>query len=537
MPRPLKARGLQIAQRLHSTAARLGTAIARRERLWLGVCLTAVGLVLGSFLTIHVALSRGLVPRWINTDPEEFLLSYESASSWIPGVIRVHGLTLRGSDPSIQWFARMEDVTIQISLIDLLFRRFHATRVRARDLTFRLREREQTTEISPPHVARLPDIPGFANPPRQVRQPAPLPTGAEKGQFWAILVEDLIADPAPEIWIEIYRFRGHARVTGSFLIHPHARAWVGPATVQFLQGDITLAPDQPLLSRCSGSISTVISPYDPERVRGDDVWPLIDGEARLEGQLADLRFFNHFLRRTTQPRLEDGEGTAKIALRFRRGIGTGHVDFEEPRLTARYGQAFLRGRAAGRFEIPRWDQQHGDLDFSGSRIALTEMSTAGDAHPSRDWWGRFDFDRARLRDGLDARPHVTCRDARPLYTLLGAQLPGWAEGILRLDGLEASARVRLAHDLVDVQDLDAAGGNFHLAGRYRERGNDRQGAFLIERGALAVGVEIAGGASRVRLLGARSWFARAAGDRSPPASANASEARLQRNGAAADAVR
>ena len=444
---------------------------------------------------------------------------------------------MRGSDPTIQWYARMDDATIQISLVDLLFRRFHATRVRARGLTFRLREREEEKEVSPPHAARLPDIPGFANPPRQAAGPAPEPTESERRRFWAVLVEDLIADPAPEIWIEIYRFRGHARVTGSFLVHPHVRAWVGPAAVRFLDGDIVLAPDQPLLSRCSGSVSTVISPYDPERVRGDDVWPLIDGDARLHGRLSDLRFLNHFLRHSREPRLEGGGGTAAIDVRFLRGIGTGRVDFEEPRVTFSYGDASLRGRAAGRFEIRRWEQQHGEIDFSGSRIALTEVATAGDPHPSEDWWGRFDFDHARLRDGLDARPRVTCRDARPLYTLLRAQLPGWAEGILKLDGLEASARVRLAHDLVEVQDLDANGGRFHLAGRYRERGDIRQGAFLVERGALAVGVEISGGASRVRLLGARSWFAHGAGDHSSPAPANAPEARLQRDGAAASADR
>ncbi|HMF07570.1 MAG TPA: hypothetical protein VKJ00_00465, partial [Thermoanaerobaculia bacterium] len=275
MQKAPEARSLPIVKRLRSAAARCGAAIARRERLWLGLCLTAVGLVLLSFLGIHLVLSRGLVPRWVNTDPEEFLLTYESASSWIPGLIHVHGLTLRGSDPSTQWSARIEDATIQISLVELFLRRFHTTHVRARGLTFRLREREEEKEISTAHVARLPDIAGFPNPPRQPAERAPTPTPAEQGRFWAVLISDLVADPAPDIWIEIYRFRGHARVTGSFLVHPHARAWVGPATVQLLDGDVALAPDQPLLSHCNGSISTVISPYDPDRVHGDDVWPLI----------------------------------------------------------------------------------------------------------------------------------------------------------------------------------------------------------------------------------------------------------------------
>ena len=73
MRRALSARTLgTLSKRLRSAASRLANAFARRERLWLGLCLAAVGLVLISFLAIHLALARGLVPRWVNTDPEEF---------------------------------------------------------------------------------------------------------------------------------------------------------------------------------------------------------------------------------------------------------------------------------------------------------------------------------------------------------------------------------------------------------------------------------------------------------------------------------
>jgi hypothetical protein len=107
---------------------------------------------------------------------------------------------------------------------------------------------------------------------------------------------------------------------------------------------------------------------------------------------------------------------------------------------------------------------------------------------------------------LTAQTSAACRDARPLYTLFGAKLPGWAEGILKLEGVTAKARLRLAHELVDVRDLEASGGKFHIAGRYREQKDDRRGAFLVETGILAVGVAIEGPKSHVKLLGARKWF-------------------------------
>jgi hypothetical protein len=106
---------------------------------------------------------------------------------------------------------------------------------------------------------------------------------------------------------------------------------------------------------------------------------------------------------------------------------------------------------------------------------------------------------------------VSCRDARPLYTLFGAKLPGWAEGILKLEGLKATGRVRLGNRLLDMEDLEASGGKFHIAGRYRQKGEDRRGAFLVETGILAVGIAIDGPSSKVKLFGAKNWFARETG--------------------------
>ena len=146
------------------------------------------------------------------------------------------------------------------------------------------------------------------------------------------------------------------------------------------------------------------------------------------------------------------------------------------------------------------------MDISRSRVELADVVTAGAKHQERGWWGRFGIASGKLKGGLSAQAAVSCRDARPLYTLFRANLPGWAEGILKLEGLTGHARVRLARDLVEVDGLEASGGRFHIAGRYREKGNDPRGAFLIDSGLLAVGVDIEGPSTRVKLLGAREWF-------------------------------
>src|SRR5512142_2904861 len=117
----------------------------RRTRT--GIRFTIAGavvlLLVAIFVAPHVIVSTRLLRSWVNDDPEKLLLDYDSASSWLPGVVRVKGLRLRGRDPNVEWFFRIDQARISVSLADLAARRFHATRVLAWGLTFRLREKPE----------------------------------------------------------------------------------------------------------------------------------------------------------------------------------------------------------------------------------------------------------------------------------------------------------------------------------------------------------------------------------------------------------
>jgi hypothetical protein len=295
-------------------------------------------------------------------------------------------------------------------------------------------------------------------------------------------------------------------VTGGFYLHPHDLARIGPATVRFVSGDVTLGPDELFLRSANGNVAGVFDPYAPDEVNGDEIWPRISGSVKMEGRLEDLRFVNYFLRRSKEPRLSGGSGTARLSVSFDHGIGRGRAEIDIAGIRAAYAKGALSGKASMRIEIPHWDVEHGDMQVSGSRLDLSDIVTAGTQRDRRDWWGRFQISSGRMHAGFEAQAAVFARDARPLYTLFGVDLPGWAQGILKLDGFNATARFRLARDLVDISDLDATGGEFHIAGRYRQQGKQTRGAFLVETGPFAVGVAIDGDASHLKLLGARNWF-------------------------------
>src|SRR5947209_573718 len=59
-------------------------------------------------VAVHVIVSTRLLRGCVNGNPEKLLLAYDEGSSWVPGVICLRGLSMRGSDPNVQWFFRME---------------------------------------------------------------------------------------------------------------------------------------------------------------------------------------------------------------------------------------------------------------------------------------------------------------------------------------------------------------------------------------------------------------------------------------------
>src|SRR5437868_2389501 len=95
------------------TRANQGRAPARGRRLATRIVLVAAGaavlLVVVHAVAVSALLSGRTLRSWINTDPESTLLDYEEAVSSWPGRLRVKNLTIRGSDPNVQWIIRLRE--------------------------------------------------------------------------------------------------------------------------------------------------------------------------------------------------------------------------------------------------------------------------------------------------------------------------------------------------------------------------------------------------------------------------------------------
>jgi hypothetical protein len=478
------------------------------------VAILVLLLAVGGSIALHRILETGKLKTWVNGDPEKLRLEYASAEGWFPWDVRVKGLELRSRDANVEWYLSIDEARVAFAPLALAARRLSFTRVRATGLSFRLRERVRPEEADAPgeraHFDALPSIPGYPARPLRDREPGALPP-PEKGRPLHVSVTGIEIADVRELWIDIWRLQGKkGRLQGSFDLLPRRHAAVGPTHVELSDAALTLGPHT-IARGARFSTDATIRRFDPREVKGNDVWPYISGEAKFAGSLASLEFLNHFLRNSPEPRLAGGAGSVATELRVENGKGRGTLTTSSERVSARYHDAVITASATVRARIPTWDLQHDHVDLSGTRISL-EHAMAGEPGPdARDWWGRFDLRQADVQGG---RPSVfrtsvsaKCRDARPLFTLFQVGLPGWARGILKLEGLDAKGTVGFGKHRVDVEGLDATGGAFRIRGDYQSRAKSRNGAFLLESNALSLGVEITSASTKLKLVGAQKWFA------------------------------
>ena len=307
--------------------------------------------------------------------------------------------------------------------------------------------------------------------------------------------------------------------------------------MHFESGRVSIG-DAPAGLAVSGTVSGAFEPFEPPLVHGSEVWRKVSGEVALDAGFERLASLQYLARPAAEARLEDGAGSGTIRAAIERGLAKGEIRLAVREGTVRLRELGLQGNADLRVLIPRWNLVSGPLDVSGSRLALSEVRSSG-SDESRRWWGRFDVRSGAIGRTTSAAITATTRDARPLLALFSAELPAWTRGLVNLDDFTATATVDAGPSLTRVRDLDARGGNFHVQGHYVRRNAEREGAFLIESGALSLGLEIEQTATKLRLIGAKQWFegqpegGRAGSNAAPPTddAAAARPAALQKGSA------
>jgi hypothetical protein len=427
----------------------------------IGIVLLRVAAVLFLMQVAYLALGNAalrsqLIKKGVE-GADGFQLDYASAYTLWPGHAHVEHLALRFEDYNVQFEVALGSAEVDVSLSQLLFKKFRVTRLDAQGTRFRMRHKLIVVGDDAERVAAYPPIQGFADPPYFVGlRPPPTPEEVSR-HFWEVRIENVTAH-VTELWVMEHRFVGAGLARGSFVVKPARWVQVEPAELTLERGTIHLGRHV-VAGEVQGKITCDIPGMWVQATEGLEVLREIAATARLTLGKGQLEFLSAYLARFAA---FDYSGRAEwsIDVNLQRGVvqnGSQVLVAAAPLRVTRGGLA-VAGDVALRFardalEAPEqlrlmWSAPLLEASRKGSRdgaprleglqgsLALNAVNLRGELSlgaarltlaralaPSLGWFqvpgtrlagsGQAGFDLARSEEGrLSGRAQLSLNDAR-----------------------------------------------------------------------------------------------------------------------------
>lgn len=237
-----------------------------------------------------------------------------------------------------------------------------------------------------------------------------------------------------------------------------------------------------------------------------------------KSRITDLRFCNAFFPAGSQVRFQRGEATieAKMTSHTSGRADRGFVHVEAIGALAQVARRQVKSDVIisaifDESQVTRGYLKIRDTFVKIRRLAVADLS--GKLTPS-DWWADFTVARAELglRDEttLAGRLEVQAKDATPLLDIV---MPAPAERsssiattLLKFNKLRASVDATLGEDSFGIANLYVTSDRGYAKGWLRTVDSSRLGRFLLVVEPFAVGLEVKGDETNIRLQDAFKWY-------------------------------
>jgi hypothetical protein len=341
--------------------------------------LVTLGVLEGAYLTLaNVALLTPLLQKLVKSD--DISVRYDWAYSLWPGHVVVRNLNVRVQDHNIQFLVGIERGSLDVSLHELLRKRFHAVRVDADNVSYRMRHKLSRVGKEGPRLAAYPPIEGFSDPPLFEEPPSPeIPD--KDYHLWDVRVEDVTAK-VKEIWILEYRYLGAGLARGNFHVKPARWYEVYPASLELDGGALTLGTAE-VARKAEATIDCRVDGSDPRKLSGLEPFRNIHAgiHGRFEG--TNLAFLDVYLGPHTGLSAT-GDANVVLDARLERGVvvpGT-RIEIESPNATLGNERLRLTGASSYRLVVPPGPPDSPlELGMKSERLVLAQ-STGRHSAPS-----------------------------------------------------------------------------------------------------------------------------------------------------------
>ncbi|HEY6561060.1 MAG TPA: hypothetical protein VI072_27480 [Polyangiaceae bacterium] len=329
-----------------------------------------------------VILRAHLLERWINRDPDELLVTFDSAWSVVPGKVRVHGLRVRVQDSNVQFLLHIDEATADIALFELAKKSFHVTQVKARGTRFSFRTRLELETIAgqEKRLKAYPPIAGFADPPLKGWN---VPHRTLGTRPFRIEIEQVDAS-FDELWMMEYRYTGPGRVRGGFRLLPGERVRVGPALLELENGALKFGREQLVLERFRGTLRSRVDDFDVRAVRGWHVFDHVSVTGSLIASVRELGFVRAYLRDESFS-VGAGSGTldARIVMKRGRFEPDSRASYRSAQVEFSKAPFHLTGDIEVALKVERQNARPlGTLRVSATKIRAATQPRFGDFEPA-----------------------------------------------------------------------------------------------------------------------------------------------------------
>ena len=240
-------------------------------------------------------------------------------------------------------------------------------------------------------------------------------------------------------------------------------------------------------------------------VAGVDAHLVVDDIA-----LPDARSLDRLLPGGSAIRIDAGSARLNGAIAIGNDRATGALTVDVARGAVTVGKTQLTGDFTVEAALHGFDGTKKALDLAGSRLVLKNVAITGGK--TQAWSGLLVAKSAALRfptggPDLEALVWLEADDARPLLgAVLDSGLPKLLSGLVSMPRLRGRARLHFGPHVLQITDVEAAGGDVALRGAFGIHDDERRGAFVVEKGPVSVGLRLDDAGTHPRLFGLDGWL-------------------------------
>ena len=267
------------------------SAMIRKWAIRVGIAL----LVFEVFYLIaaNIFIRTDLLTQLINKKPEKTSITWESATTYLPGFFTVKGFTLRSQTRKDQIYLHVAEADARISLFKLVFKTIHIRGVDARNADFRYRERldrppktgqEEEPRKQPANVEYWPEIPGYSNPPDP--KPEDLYPAKKKKRPWTIKITGAEVEGPVRVALNDFLLQGDGWVGGGVTVKPRETITIHRGRLGLESTTVTFGPEvvtEGLAINCD----IRFDPFPAKGAKLPDVIGGISGDLSIAGQLRE----------------------------------------------------------------------------------------------------------------------------------------------------------------------------------------------------------------------------------------------------------